>query len=415
MSNSKNKSKLVNIIALILGCVVGCVLNITECINISHTVFAPIGSLYVRVLQFVALPMIFCLAIVSIISQPSIKKVASLAYKTVFCNVVSALLIGIINFCVTTFFVARNYLTVAATSYASKHVAYAQNYMDMLMNSVKSDVVGKYMQQNLFLVFTVAISFGILMVFYRQKLESLASIISAITSVLKKMLDIVVKFAPIAIFSIVANAFASNDLSALKNLLGLIGMVCVISVSYVLITTLIEAIVAKKSFISCLVTTYPAVFFGFVTSSSVACIPLTQQCADELGCRKETSSFVVPLSNLLIKAGGILSIYSLVTFSIVAGGNVMPLYKWFYMIFLVMACALAMPAVPMAAIFVIPTALTHLGITTNHNLTGLLIAAYTFIDMLSTATTCASNTFCSVMVNKLSLRNEKTKSLLKEI
>ncbi|MDO4218426.1 MAG: cation:dicarboxylase symporter family transporter [Synergistaceae bacterium] len=403
MNKSKDKSKLVNIIALFLGCVVGCVLNVTGHISISHTVFAPIGSLYVRILQFVALPMIFCLVIVSITSQPSIKKIASLAYKTIFCNIVSAILIGIITFCVTIFFVAHNYLTLATASHASKHVAYAQNYMDLLMNTVKSGVIGRYMQQNLFFVFIVAISFGILMVLHRKTLDSFADMINAITSVLKKMLDLVVKFAPIAIFSIVANAFASNDLSTLRNLLGLIGMACVIAVSYVLVATLIEAIVTKRSFISCLVTTYPAIFFGFVTCSSVACIPLTQQCADELGCRKETSSFVVPLANLLIKAGGTLSIYSLITFTIVAGGNVMPLYKWFYMIFLVMACALAMPAVPMAAIFVIPTALTHLGITMNQNLTGLLIAVYTFIDMFGTAATCASNVFCAVIVDKLRL------------
>ena len=65
MTLSANKSKIINFIALVLGCVVGCILNITRYTSYTYTIFAPLGSLYIRVLQFVTLPMIFCLIVVS--------------------------------------------------------------------------------------------------------------------------------------------------------------------------------------------------------------------------------------------------------------------------------------------------------------------------------------------------------------
>ncbi len=403
MNNSKNKSKLVNIIALVLGCIVGYLLNITAHTDVSHTVFAPFGSLYIRVLQFVALPTIFCFIIVSIASLPNLKRIVSLALGALFSDIASAALVGVIAFFVTTFFIAQNYLTLTTTTLACKQVASAQNYMDKFMNYVPSNILGNFMKKYLLLILILAILFGILIVLKREKLDFLAKFIASTKSVLKKMLDVIVKFAPLGIFSIAVNAFASNDLGTLKRLFGLICMACVICLCYILVTTLIESIVTKKSFGACLVTAYPAIFFGFVTSASSACIPLAQKCADELGCKSETSSLVVPLTNMLIKTGSTMNIYCLLTFVIVAGGNVMPLYKWFFMIFLVMCCAPAVPSIPMGSIFVIPTALAYLGLTADQNLMGLLFAAYTFIDMLGTAATCASNVFCAVIVDKIRL------------
>ena len=407
MNKSKNKSRLVNVIALLLGGLVGFVLNITGHANICHVFLSPLGSLYVNMLQFVALPLIFCLVIVSITSQPSVKKIASLAFETIFSNIFSATLIGVIAFFITVFFVSHNFLTLTPNILASKHVVFAQNYMDKLMNTVPSGILGKFMRENLFFVLVVALLLGIFMVFEKGKLDYLTKMITSMNSVLNKMLATTVSFAPIGIFAITAKAFASNDLGVLENLFGLICLVLTICVIYLLVATFFVAIATKKSFVTCLATEYPAVFFGFVTTSSPACIPLAQKCTDELDCQKETSSFVVPLTNLLIKTGSTVNIYCLLAFVITASGTVMPLYKWFYMIFLAMACALAVPAIPMGAIFVLPTALSLLNVTADQSLMGLLFAVYAFIDMPSTAVTCESNILCSIVVDKIERLRKK--------
>ncbi|MDO4218428.1 MAG: cation:dicarboxylase symporter family transporter [Synergistaceae bacterium] len=415
MNKSKNKSKLVNIIALLLGGLVGCVLNITGHANICHVFLSPVGALYVNMLQFVALPLVFCLVIVSITSRPSVKKIASLACETIVSNIFSATLIGVIAFFVTIFFVTHNFLSLAPNILTSKHVVFAQNYMDKLMNTVPSGILGKFMRENLFFVLVVALLLGIFIVFEKGKLDYLTRMIASMNSVLNKMLGITVSFAPIGIFAITAKAFATNDLGVLENLFGLICLVLVICVVYLVIATFFVAIATKKSFVTCLATEYPAVFLGFVTTSSPACIPFAQKCADELGCHKGTSSFVVPLTNLLIKTGSTVNIYCLLAFVITASGTVMPLYKWFYMIFLAMVCALAVPAIPMGAVFVIPTALSFLNVTVNQSLMGLLFAVYAFIDMPSTAATCESNILCSIVVDKIEQLRKNRLHRMKEL
>ena len=292
MDKLKSKSKLVNIIALFLGFVVGCVLNVTGKVGISRVLLSPIGSLYISMLQFVALPMIFCIVIVSITSQSSIKKIVFLVYKTIVSDILSATIIGAIAFCVTAFFVVRKFLTFAPTVLAYKQVSFAQKHINKFITTVPSDIVAKFMREHLFFVLVAAILLGFLIVYKKEKFDSIARMIVSINSVLQEMLNIIVRFAPIGIFSVTASAFASNDLAIVKNLFGLVCMTFVVAVVYMLLTTAIVAIATKKSFYVCLKEEFSPVFFGFVTSSSPACIPLAQNCVNELGCQKEISSFV---------------------------------------------------------------------------------------------------------------------------
>lgn len=412
MISAKSKSSLFNIIALFLGCIIGCVLNVGGHTEIVNSFISPFGSLYVRVLQFVALPMIFCLVIVSIASLPSLKKIFSLAIESVICNVTFGILMGIISFLVAVFFVSRRYLLLTSTAFASKNIVSAQNYMDRLMNKVPSGIVGAFMQKNLFFVLVSAILLGILVALEREKLKYLTGMIVSINSVLKNMIDIIIRFAPIGIFALTANAFASNDLGVFKSLFGAICMVSVIALIFIIVAIALASFITKRSFCSCLEVEYPTIFFGFVTAASSACIPLIQKSSEELDCRRETSSFVVPLTSLLIKSGIVMDIYCSLSLVIVASGNVMPLYKWFYMIFLAIGCSLAAPPIPMCVLFVIPTAIAYLGLNVDQNLLVLVIAVCTFNDMLSTSATCAANILCSLIVDKIELHKTKKQKLI---
>ncbi len=400
MALSANKSKIINFIALVLGCVVGCILNITRYTSYTYTIFAPLGSLYIRVLQFVTLPMIFCLIVVSITSSQDLKNMIFLGAGTLLGNIVLATSICGIAFCVAIFFVSKRYLAITSRAMSDKFIAPALSYMDKLMNAVPSGIFGMFLQKYLLAIFVIAIFFGILLVLEGDRLNYLAKLIDSANIVLKKILDTVLHFAPIGIFVITANAFAGNELAAIKNLLGLLCLACVTCLIYWAFTTFFVSLISKKSFFSCVEVTYPTIFLGFVTCSSITCVPLAQKSADELGCKKDVSSFVVPLMNLLIKPGIAMNLYCYLVFAVVASGYTMPLYKWFFMIFIAMFCSFTAPAIPMVGVLMIPTALAYLGLTVDIKFFGLLFAIDPFIDMLSTAVTCASNIVCAVMLDK---------------
>ncbi|MDO4218425.1 MAG: cation:dicarboxylase symporter family transporter [Synergistaceae bacterium] len=401
MSSPKNKSQLINILALVLGCVAGCVLNITRNTGFTYTVLAPFGSLYIRVLQFVTLPMIFCLIIVSVISSPSLKNMVLLSVGTLLCNIVVVIFLCSIVFCVAILFVSKRYITITSRAMSDEFIVPAISYMDKFMNKIPSGIFGMFLQRYLLAIFVIAIFIGILIVLEGDRVDCLTKMIISTNAVLKKMLDIILRFAPLGIFTITANAFASNELVVLKNLLGLFCMACIASLIYWLLTSFLASTVTQKSFSSYIEAEYPAIFLGFVTCSSLACVPLVQKSADDLGCRRETSSFVVPLTSLLIKPGIAMHLYCFLTFAVVASGNAMPLYKWFFMIFIAMFCSLTAPAIPMVGILMIPTALAYLGMITDPKLFGLLFAIDPFIDMIGSATTCASNVFSAVILDKI--------------
>ena len=394
--------------ALFLGCILGCTLNITACTSISRILLVPFGSLYLRVLQFVALPMIFCLVIVSITSFTNIREIISLFLETIVANFVTAFFALFVAFSVTLFFVAKNYLPVSSSAMSGLRVASAINYMDKLMNLMPSNLLGSFMQKYLLIVLIISVLLGVFVVQERERLNFIAQFAFSLNSVLKRLLAIIVHFAPIGVFVLSANAFASNDLAILKILVGVIGMTSITALLSIMFSILIVSFMTKRSCLACLKAEAPALFFAFATCSTPACVPLVQEGCEKIGCDKWTSSFVVPVTKMLVKAGGAVCIYSLLAFIIVASGEHMPLYMWFYMIFVTILCSLASPAIPMGSVFVIPTALGYLGKSVDENLMGLVIATYIFLDMFGSALTCSMDVFSTALVEKLETRKRKS-------
>ena len=408
MNKSNNKSLIKNMSALLLGCIIGCTMNLTGYTGISHVLFAPLGSFYLRVLQFVALPMIFCLVVVSITSFPDIKKIISLFIETIVANFATAFFALLVTFCVATFFVSKNYLLPGSSAMSGLHVASALNYIDKLMNLMPSNFVGNFMQKYLLIVLIISVLLGVLVVQENAKLDFIARIAASLNSILKRLLEIVVHFAPIGVFVLSANAFASNDLAILKTLVGVIGMTSLSAILSIALSIMIVSFMTKRSCLACFKAEAPAIFFAFATCSTPACVPLVQEGSEELGCGEGTSSFVAPVTKMLIKAGGSVCIYSLLAFIIVASGYHMPFYMWVYMIFVTNLCSLASPAIPMGSVFVVPTALGYLGKSVDENLMGLVIATYIFLDMFGSAVTCSMDVFSAVLVEKFESRKKKS-------
>ena len=397
----KNSSIIHNLLALSLGGVVGCLLNLTGRTGVANIFFAPFGSLYLRVLQFVALPMIFCLVTDSIMSFPDVRKIISLSVETICTNIASAIFVGVVCCFVTVCFVAKGYLSLIPTIATQIHGFVASNYMDGLMNLVPSNVSGRFLQENLLVIFASSVLLGFLMARQRAKLGYLSDFLSSLNLILKHVIDIVMRFAPIGVFAITANTFASNDLSVFKSLFGLLLLTFVIAVLCTTFSIIITALLAKRSFLSCLRAEASAIFFGFATSSSTACIPLVQDAAAEFGCKRETSAFVIPLSKMLMKPGGLMDTYCAIAFVIVASGQTLPLPMWGYMILVSIVFSLIVPAIPMGGVFIVPIAVAHMGLEAPEHLVALLFTAYLFLDMFGTGMTCAIDALSAIAVDKL--------------
>jgi Na+/H+-dicarboxylate symporter len=161
-------------------------------------------------------------------------------------------------------------------------------------NAIKAMGNNKSMLQVIF--FTIFLGISMLLV-GEKKSKPLKKFFDSLNEVVLKMVDLIMLFAPYAVFALLANVVvSSNDpdllLALLKYALTVVGGLLLMIIFYM---TLVS-IFTKKNPIIFLKHLSPAQLLAFSTSSSAATLPVTMERVEEhIGVDKEVSSFVLPV------------------------------------------------------------------------------------------------------------------------
>jgi Na+/H+-dicarboxylate symporter len=274
----------------------------------------PIGTIFVKLLKLIAVPLILASLIKGISDLKDISKFASIGLKTIIIYVLTtviAISIGLIL--VNTFnpgdgvsqeTISKLTETYAGNSGVQGKIAEASRQqaggpLDFLVDMVPDNAFSalsnnKLMLQVIFLAMFLGIS---LLLVGEKSAKPLKDFFDSLNDVVLKMVDLIMLTAPFAVFALLANVVVSSgDPELLYALLfysgvvvsGLLLMVCF----YLTLVT----VIAKRNPFWFLKKISPAQLLAFSTSSSAATLPVTMERVEEhLGVDKEVSSFVLPV------------------------------------------------------------------------------------------------------------------------
>ena len=274
----------------------------------------PIGTIFVKLLKLIAVPLILASLIKGISDLKDISKFASIGLKTIVIYVLTtviAISIGLIL--VNTFnpgdgvsqeTISKLTETYAGNSGVQGKIAEASRQqagrpLDFLVDMVPDNAFSalsnnKLMLQVIFLAMFLGIS---LLLVGEKSAKPLKDFFDSLNDVVLKMVDLIMLTAPFAVFALLANVVVSSgDPELLYALLfysgvvvsGLLLMVCF----YLTLVT----VIAKRNPFWFLKQISPAQLLAFSTSSSAATLPVTMERVEEhLGVDKEVSSFVLPV------------------------------------------------------------------------------------------------------------------------
>ena len=274
----------------------------------------PIGTIFVKLLKLIAVPLILASLIKGISDLKDISKFASIGLKTIVIYVLTtviAISIGLIL--VNTFnpgdgvsqeTISKLTETYAGNSGVQGKIAEASRQqagrpLDFLVDMVPDNAFSalsnnKLMLQVIFLAMFLGIS---LLLVGEKSAKPLKDFFDSLNDVVLKMVDLIMLTAPFAVFALLANVVVSSgDPELLYALLfysgvvvsGLLLMVCF----YLTLVT----VIAKRNPFWFLKKISPAQLLAFSTSSSAATLPVTMERVEEhLGVDKEVSSFVLPV------------------------------------------------------------------------------------------------------------------------
>lgn len=307
------------IIGLILGLIWGLLSSSLGLVQFTNDFIKPIGSIFVRMLELIAVPLVLASLVLGVASLSDIRKLSRIGGKTIAFYVgttVVAITIGLIYVNVLKPGSAlppetRDQLTASYTQNVMERSEKAESVINRTPLQPIVDMVPRNFFQaasdnsQMLQVVFVAILIGIgLIQISKEKSQPLMSFFDSLNEVIMRVVDIIMKVAPYGVFALISGLIidlAGNDLNRAFDLLGALGwyMLAVILglLTQLLITyQIIFKLFSKMKFRTFIRGFRPAMLLGFSTSSSNATLPVTMECVQKkLGVHEEVASFVLPV------------------------------------------------------------------------------------------------------------------------
>ena len=133
---------------------------------------------------------------------------------------------------------------------------------------------------------------------------------NGVFQVMMKITDLVMRFAPIGVFGLIAGVIAGQDLAAVEQFLTVLLRFAAVVVAalvvhaFVVLPVFLRVAARLKSPYRLIPATAPALLTAFSTASSSATLPITMDCVrDNAGVSKKIASFVLPLGATVNMSG----------------------------------------------------------------------------------------------------------------
>jgi len=276
---------------------------------------APIGKIFVNLLKMIAIPLILASLIKGVSDLKDIAKFKTIGLRTIglyIMTTVFAISIGLATVNILKPGEGISHETIAKLEKAfagNKKIAKKIETAQLQKNQPKLQFIVDMVPSNIFKamshntnmlqVIFFAIFLGITLILIPEhKAAPLKSIFDSLNDAILKMVDLIMLFAPYAVFALIANVVVgtSGDWELLSSLLQygkavVIGLIIMLGIYMLLLW-----IFTKKNPFWFFKQISPAQLLAFSSSSSAATLPVTMERVEEhVGVDKEVSSFVLPV------------------------------------------------------------------------------------------------------------------------
>ncbi len=289
-------------VGLILGAITGMIYGPDAAI------VRPVGTAFIRLIKMVVIPLIFASLLVGVASLGDLRKLGRVGGKTFAFYIayyVSAVALGL--FLANTLKPGSNIPESIQAELKANYgetagmqairVGERPGIGDILINIIPDNPAGSFVQANMLQVIFIAMFMGIVIsLLSREKMKPVISFFEAINDIMVKIVEIVIKIAPYAVFALIASVVGTFGVDILMSLVRycvvVIGGLAILAFTYPAVVTLFTRYPYFKFWKGII----KAQLIAFSTCSSSATLPVTMECAEEnIGVSKQISSFVLPL------------------------------------------------------------------------------------------------------------------------
>jgi len=382
---------------------------------------APFGTIFIKLLKLIAVPLILASLIKGISDLKDISKFRNIGLRTIGIYVGTttvAIILGLVlvNVIAPGNGVSEETIEKLTSTYAGDEGIAAKleeasrqkdsGPLKFLEDMVPDNAVAALGNNQLMLqviFFTIFIGISMLLI-GEKSAKPLKDFFDSLNDVVLKMVDLIMLTAPYAVFALLANVVvSSSDPEILLALLKYAGVVVLGLILMIVFYCALVSIFAKKNPFWFLKQLSPAQLLAFSTSSSAATLPVTMERVEEhIGVDKEVSSFVLPVGATVNMDGTSLYQGIAAVFIAQALSFDLPLSGQLTIVLTALLASIGTAAVPGAGMVMLVIVLESVGFPPDKYAIGLalIFAVDRPLDMLRTVVNVTGDATVATIVAK---------------
>ncbi len=400
------------LIALLLAVLIGWAVSPeTTFLGVSLlSVFDFVGKLFLNALKMIIVPLITSSIIVGVSGLGSSDAFGRLGSKTLgyyvitstFAILIGVTLVNIIQPGVINGEPAKEVLGLSAdTSEVTAKVEgkSASDVVGIFLRMIPTNVISAAAQGQMLGIIFFSLLFGFFITRVKKETgQMLQSFWQGVFDVMMLITDLVMRFAPIGVFALVAKVVTVSGVEAFKPLLVFFFTVLIaLLIHIIVVMPLLLWFVGRVSPVKHYQAMAPALLTAFSTASSSATLPVTIDCVENrAGVSNRVTSFVLPLGATVNMDGTALYECVAAIFIAQAYGLDLTVAQQVSIVILALMTSIGVAGIPSASLVAIAIILAAIGLPAEG--IGLILAVDRVLDMCRTSVNVFSDSCGAVVI-----------------
>ncbi|MBO7670509.1 MAG: dicarboxylate/amino acid:cation symporter [Oscillospiraceae bacterium] len=403
------------LIGLVLGIIVGAIFWIAMGAEAAGAFtgkyIKPFGDIFVNLLKFIVVPLVLFSIMDGVVSMGDIGKVGKIGWKTVAYFLVTTAIACVIGLVDATLF--KGSFPVLQLAEDAAYEAKSSNLMDTIVNIFPNNAIAPMANSSMLQIIVIALFFGCGILVAGDKGKLAGDLVVSIDEVTQKVMGFILEVAPYGVFALMVWVVAAQG----PKILGSLGLVLLAAyigytIHVVLVYSMSVKVFAGMSPAKFFKKIFPAAAFAFTSTSSVASLPVTKECCDEMDVHPEISSFVLPLGATINMDGT--AIYQCVAAIFLAKcvGIDLTLVQMITIVVTATLASIGTAGTSGAGMIMLAMVLDAVGVPTTY--IGIIYGIDRLFDMGRTALNVVGDASCAVCVNTWEAQMDAAKAKAKK-
>ncbi|OEC36999.1 Na+/H+-dicarboxylate symporter [Pseudomonas cuatrocienegasensis] len=357
---------------------------------------APLGALFLNAIKMLIVPLVFVSLVAGITCMQDTAKLGRISAKTIAIYLVTTAFAVSIGLLFGALFTPGEGMNMVAS--ATTEAKQAPSLMQILVGLVPANPVAAFAEGNILQIIVFAIALGVSMNLVGEKAAPAVKLFNSLAEVFYKLTDLVMRFAPIGVFALIAGVVSAHGIEVLLPLAGVIGVIYLASIAHLLLVYGgLLGLFARLSPLRFFQSIAPALAVAFSTSSSSGTLPVSIECARKnLGVSEGVAGFVLPVGATINMDGtaiyqGVLALFIAQAFGIDLSAG-----QYLMIILTATLASIGTAGVPGAGLIMLGLVLTSVGLPLEG--VALIAGIDRILDMARTTVNVAGDLMTTTLV-----------------